>query len=157
MRWRPNMPLKGPSSLTQVCWPRQPWLLLTTTSTPTDLRYPLCQISSIDYFLSQSCTASGVLQFDLVTNRDGSKCFVKPVKVEKDSSWKDAIASVVMQVVLIYMKRALILNFFQVFHDRKVPPNVLPLNPELVMRSKPATKPEKDVAISRHQTRMRAT
>ena len=64
----------------------------------------VCQIISIDYFLSQSCTASGALQFDLVTNRDGSKFFVKPVKVEKDSSWKDAIASVVMQVVLIHMK-----------------------------------------------------
>ena len=39
-----------------------------------------------------------MLQFDLVTNRDGSKYFVKPRKVEKDDSWKDAIASVVMQV-----------------------------------------------------------
>ena len=52
-----------------------------------------------DYNMNyQGCTASGVLQFDLVTNRDGSKYFVKPRKVEKDDSWKDAIASVVMQV-----------------------------------------------------------
>ena len=46
----------------------------------------------------QGHTASGVLQFDLVSNRAGSKYFVKPRKVEKDASWKDAIASVVLQV-----------------------------------------------------------
>jgi hypothetical protein len=41
-----------------------------------------------------------------------------------------------------------------VFQVRKAPPDVLPLNPELKIRSKPATKPEKSDAILRHQTRM---
>ena len=42
----------------------------------------------------QGKTASGVLQFDLVTNRDGSKYYVKPKPVPKDMSWRDSIASV---------------------------------------------------------------
>ena len=100
-----------------------------------------------------------MLQFDLVTNRDGSKYFVKPRKVEKDDSWKDAIASVVMQVdqdtlIIISLDHKFILK---VFHDRKVPPNVLPLNPELMVRVKPAARPDKSDAIAKHQTRMKST
>ena len=53
-------------------------------------------------------------------------------------------------------------NFYQqfvlkVFHDRKVPPNVLPLNPELMVRGKPATRPDKNEAIAKHQTRMKSS
>ena len=39
-----------------------------------------------------------MLQFDLVTNRDGSKYFVKPKPVAKDMSWKDSIVSVTLKV-----------------------------------------------------------
>ena len=45
----------------------------------------------------------------------------------------------------------------KVFHDRKVPPNVLPLNPELMVRVKPAARPDKSDAIAKHQTRMKST
>ena len=104
----------------------------------------------------QGRTASGVLEFDLVTNRDGSKYFIKPRMEAKDSSWKDAIASVVLQVFLRSRKFTnTFIRLFQVFHDRKVPPNVLPLNPELKTRNKPASKPEKSEAVARHQTRMK--
>ena len=43
-------------------------------------------------------TASGVLQFDLVTHRDGAKYYIKPKSVAKDMTWKDSIASVTLQV-----------------------------------------------------------
>ena len=46
----------------------------------------------------QGKTRSGALQFDLVTNRDGSKYYVKPKPVQKDMSWKDSVASATLQV-----------------------------------------------------------
>lgn len=64
-----------------------------------DYRFIISKIEMSNVSLKlQGHTASGVLQFDLVSNRAGSKFFVKPRKVEKDASWKDAIASVVLQV-----------------------------------------------------------
>ena len=46
----------------------------------------------------QGRTAYGVLQFDLVTSRDGAKYYVKPKKEAKDMTWKDSIASVALKV-----------------------------------------------------------
>ena len=64
-----------------------------------DYRFIISKIERSNVSLKlQGHTASGVLQFDLVSNRAGSKYFVKPRKVEKDTSWKDALAFVVMQV-----------------------------------------------------------
>jgi hypothetical protein len=50
--------------------------------------------------------------------------------------------------------QVLIWSPMQAFHDRKMPPNVLPLAPELKKRKKTAVRPDKSDAISRHQSRM---
>ena len=42
------------------------------------------------FYFTQGKTMSGALKFDLVTNRDGKKYYVKP---RPALSWKDSIAS----------------------------------------------------------------
>ena len=59
----------------------------------------------------------------------------------KDYSWKDSIASVVLQVNIL-------VRLFQAFKDRKVPPNILPLSPEMNVRQKAALKPDKVVSVA---------
>ena len=44
-------------------------------------------------------TKRGGLAYDLVSNRAGTKWFVKPLKEEKDNSWRDAIVKLVIEVV----------------------------------------------------------
>ena len=53
----------------------------------------------LDSLKFQGRTSAGVLQFDLVTDRAGSKFYVKPRMEPKDCSWKDSITSVVLQVI----------------------------------------------------------
>jgi hypothetical protein len=73
----------------------------------------------------------------------------------KDSSWKDSIASVVLQVLTgLLPTKCTNCTHFQVFDTRIVPPKILPLAPELKQRKKPAEKPEKSVAIGNHKSRM---
>ena len=56
----------------------------------------------VKYFnLLQGKTKAGALQFDLVTNRDGAKYYIKPRPSPKDMSWKDSIASATLQVNII--------------------------------------------------------
>jgi len=87
---------------------------------------------------SQGKTRSGALQFDLVTNRQGSKYYIKPKTAPKDMSWKDSIASVTLQA----------------YELRALPTSSLPLASYLKTRTKTAVRPDKDTAISKHQTRM---
>ena len=54
------------------------------------------------YFdLLQGKTKAGVLQFDLLTNRDGAKYYIKPRPSPKDMSWKDSIVSATLQVIIV--------------------------------------------------------
>ena len=46
----------------------------------------------------QARTQAGQLKYDLVSNRAGNKWFVKSVMEEKDHSWRDATAELVLQV-----------------------------------------------------------
>ena len=73
----------------------------------------------------------------------------------KDYSWKDSIASIVLQVIQgDFSSSKRLFRVLQAFHERKVPPNLLPLAPELKQRKKTAARPEKSVAVSRHQSRL---
>eukprot|EP00092_Neocalanus_flemingeri_P106764 GFUD01136999.1.p1 GENE.GFUD01136999.1~~GFUD01136999.1.p1 ORF type:complete len:109 (+),score=23.50 GFUD01136999.1:109-435(+) len=107
----------------------------------------LCKnaLTAIDHNMNtdraQGKTSSGIPQFDLVSNRDGSKFFVKPILAQKDMSWRDAIASAALQA----------------YQERKVPAFQLPIGSELKTRGKKVEKPDKDTAISKHQTRMKMT
>jgi len=105
----------------------------------------LCKnaLAAIDHNMNtdraQGKTAAGVLQFDLVTGRDGSKYYVKPKPEPKDMSWKDSIVSVTLKA----------------FVERKIPASRLPLGEEMKTRKKSAVKPDKCTAINQHQTRMK--
>ena len=58
-----------------------------------------CQhFSEIYFYCCQARTQAGRLKYDLVSNRAGNKWFVKTVMEEKDHSWRDATAELVLQV-----------------------------------------------------------
>ena len=124
-------------------------------------RLQVCHIMNLGFLdfvfsLFKGRTASGILQFDLITNRDGAKYYVRPRMEEKDFSWKDALMSIVLQFRKnnIYFPLISFLFIFQAFHDRKMLPNLLPLAPELKQRKKTAVRPDKAEAVARHQSRM---
>jgi hypothetical protein len=106
-------------------------------------------------FLVQGKTKSGALQFDLVTNRNGKKYYVKPRPALKDISWKDSIASSTLQVRFFKLLIVVLNILSQAFAERALPDSSLPLGCELKTRKKTAEKPEKTAAIANHQSRMK--
>ena len=96
-----------------------------------------------------------MLQFDLVTGRDGSKYYVKPKPEPKDMSWKDSIVSVTLKVGITHGSFFTVKIILQAFVERKIPASRLPLGEEMKTRKKSAVKPDKCTAINQHQTRMK--
>ena len=104
----------------------------------------------------QARTQAGQLKYDLVSNRAGNKWFVKSVMEEKDHSWRDATAELVLQVSIKEkeMVSKLRFCFFQSVSLRKCPPCNIPVaGPGDVIRG-PSDKPLKSEAVIKHQTRM---
>ena len=147
------------------------WQQSTTTWTVTDLRYLfswkfiswhtnihryiIFRTKLNVHFLVQGKTKSGALQFDLVTNRNGKKYYVKPRAALKDISWKDSIASSTLQVRFCKLWIVVWNILSQAFAERALPDSSLPLGCELKTRKKTAEKPEKNAAIANHQSRMK--
>ena len=147
------------------------WQQSTTTWTVTDLRYLfswkfiswhtnihryiIFRTKLNVHFLVQGKTKSGALQFDLVTNRNGKKYYVKPRAALKDISWKDSIASSTLQVRFCKLLIVVWNISSQAFAERALPDSSLPLGCELKTRKKTAEKPEKTAAKANHQSRMK--
>ena len=108
-------------------------------------------------FLIQGKTKSGALQFDLVTNIDGKKYYVKPRAAPKDISWRDSIASSTLQVRFCKLFIVVFNIVSQAFAERTLPDSTLPLGSDLKTRKKTAEKPEKTAAVTNHQSRMKTS
>jgi len=95
--------------------------------------------SNLERFQAKS--KNGTPQFDLVSNRAGTKWFVKPRMEPKDDSWRDAILNLVIQSIELRQRPVV-----------KIPVAGL----EHCVRGKKEPRPNKTEAIEKHQTRMLA-
>ena len=96
----------------------------------------------------------GTLRYDLVTNRAGTKWFIRPRMESKDSSWREAIVELVVKVA-IPRKCNSYLFPPQSVELRKRPRAVIPTaGPEHLIRGKKLARPDLAQAIAKHQTRM---
>ena len=96
----------------------------------------------------------GSLRYDLVSNRAGTKWFIRPRMESKDSSWREAIVELVVKVV-ITIHAVFIFVFPQSVELRKRPRTFIPTaGPEHLIRGKKLARPDLMQAIAKHQTRM---
>ena len=113
-------------------------------------------LAAIDHNLNtgreQKTTAQGTLCFDLVKTRHAKKYQVKAVKVAKDTSWRNGLASLTVKVYKSLWLNALI---FQIqFARTGTKPSVsIPLGEDLPRVRKQIEKPDKLEAIRSHQSR----
>ena len=95
---------------------------------------------------------NGVLRFSLVKQRNGQKYTVKKVKVDKDYSFRDNIASLVLKVYIDNFDSVCIF-IFQSIQNGTTPRVVLPIGQNLPSVRPIVEKPDKEIAIAKHQSR----
>merc|ERR1712179_544364 len=88
---------------------------------------------------NQARGGTGSIRYELVSNRAGTKWFVRPRLEDKDNSWREALAELILECV----------------EKRKRPLTEIPVaGPEHLIRGKKVARPDMLEAISKHQSRM---
>merc|ERR1719244_1730186 len=81
----------------------------------------------------QAVNRDGNLMYSFVTHRDGQRCIIRKIKTEKDCSWREALADLVVKAM----------------ETRMVPKHQAPLGESLERRKTKSDKPDKDIEIEK--------
>ena len=102
----------------------------------------------------QARTSEGLPRYSLVKQRNGIKYTVKRIKEDKDYTFRDYIASLILKVFFKAVTFCKILFLFSQSIENGTSPNVvLPLGQNIPSVRPMVKKPDKKMAIAKHQSR----
>ena len=103
----------------------------------------------------QAETKDGRTRLDLVKNRVGNKWFIRKVLVQKDHTWREDIAYLVIKVGIHNKLQFVQPKYhFQSLDTGRMPPIELPVGSEEFIVRKAIPRPIKEDAVKKHQSRL---